>query len=390
MLRLLARCVRPTGWPFHLTSVACNSSCNSSCKPQQKCPDPCDNLAAVLCAPKDLRLEQRPIPEPKYDQVLLKMGPVGVCASDVHYYVDGRIGEFVVKEPMVLGHEAAGVVEKVGCTVTNLKCGDRVAIEPGVSCRLCSFCKEGRYNLCPDVAFCATPPVDGNLVRYYVHAADFCYKLPDHVSLEEGALLEPLSVGVHACRLAGVCPGCKVLVIGAGPVGLLTVAAAKAFGANKIGIADKNDFRLGVAKKICADITFKQCDDDDEAKFVQEVRCGMGGAPHVTIDCSGFESTIRRGILVTRYGGKYVLVGISTDCSCMPIVPVCHEVDVMGCLRYRNCYPIALSLVATGRVDPKPIITHCFKLEESVKAFETAVCGTGNPIKILIHANKIC
>lgn len=155
------------------------------------------------------------------------MDSVGICGSDVHYLAHGRIGDFVLTKPMIIGHEAAGVVAKLGKKVTTLKVGDRVAIEPGVPYRYCDHCKQGRYNLCADMVFCATPPYDGNLTRYYKHAADFCFKLPDHVSMEEGALLEPLSVGVHACRRAGVGLGSKVLILGAGPIGLVTLLVRK-------------------------------------------------------------------------------------------------------------------------------------------------------------------
>ena len=187
--------------------------------------------------------------------VLIRMQEVGICGSDVHYWTKGCIGDFVVKAPMVLGHEASGIVHEVGECVTHLKkgistiikneygirscdlfyyTGDRVAIEPGVPCSLCDFCKNGQYNLCGDVFFCATPPDHGNLCRFYTHAADFCYKLPDHVSLEEGALLEPLSVGVHACRRAGVAIGKTVLICGAGPIGLVCLLTAKAMGASSV------------------------------------------------------------------------------------------------------------------------------------------------------------
>lgn len=150
------------------------------------------------------------------------MDCVGICGSDVHYLVHGRIGDFIVKDKMIIGHEASGVVKKLGKNVKNLSLNDRVAIEPGVSCRQCQFCKTGKYNLCPDMKFCATPPYDGNLRRFYAHAADFCFKLPDHVTMEEGALLEPLSVGVHANRRAQVGLGDKILILGAGPIGELT------------------------------------------------------------------------------------------------------------------------------------------------------------------------
>ncbi len=174
------------------------------------------------------------MPVPKDDQVLLRMACVGICGSDVHYWQHGRIGHFVLTSPMVIGHEAAGVVVSCGKNVKNLVPGDRVAIEPGVPCRTCADCKRGEYNLCKDIFFCATPPDDGNLTRYYTHAADFCHKLPNHVSLEEGALLEPISVAVQACKRAGITLGSKVLITGAGPIGLVTMMVSRAMGASEI------------------------------------------------------------------------------------------------------------------------------------------------------------
>jgi len=205
-----------------------------------------DNLTAILYKTGDIRLEQTDIPEPGNDQVMLKMDSVGICGSDVHYWTHGAIGDFVVKAPMVLGHEAAGIVEKCGKNVKHLQVGDRVAIEPGVPCRLCDYCKQGRYNLCLEMKFCATPPYHGNLCRYYAQDADFCFKLPDNVSLEEGALMEPLSVGVHACRRAGVSLGKSVLICGAGPIGLVNLLTAKAMGADEVVITDISEHRLQV------------------------------------------------------------------------------------------------------------------------------------------------
>ncbi|XP_063139178.1 sorbitol dehydrogenase isoform X2 [Rattus norvegicus] len=179
-------------------------------------------------------LENYPIPELGPNDVLLKMHSVGICGSDVHYWEHGRIGDFVVKKPMVLGHEAAGTVTKVGPMVKHLKPGDRVAIEPGVPREIDEFCKIGRYNLTPSIFFCATPPDDGNLCRFYKHSADFCYKLPDSVTFEEGALIEPLSVGIYACRRGSVSLGNKVLVCGAGPIGIVTLLVAKAMGASQV------------------------------------------------------------------------------------------------------------------------------------------------------------
>nr|XP_045621116.1 sorbitol dehydrogenase-like isoform X1 [Procambarus clarkii] len=343
-----------------------------------------DNLSLVVYAKNDLRLEDRPIPEPGPDEVLLRMAKVGICGSDVSYWTKGAIGHFVVKKPMVLGHESAGVVAKCGKNVTTLKLGDRVAVEPGVPCRICEFCKKGRYNLCPDVYFCATPPDNGNLCRYYTHAADFCHKLPDHVTLEEGALLEPLSVGIHACERAGVTLGSCVLICGAGPIGLVNLLAAKAMGATNVCITDIAENRLKVAKEMGADHTVlvKTSDAEALAKQVKEV---MGDMPDKTIECSGAETSVRLGIFATKSGGVLVLIGHGPDEVKIPVVNAgAREVDIRGVFRYANNYPTSLAMVASGKINVKPLITHRFTLEEAKKAFETARTGEGGAIKVMI------
>nr|QBH74072.1 alcohol dehydrogenase [Isotomurus palustris] len=346
-----------------------------------------DNLTAILYKQGDLRLENRPIPEPKDDEVLLRMSAVGICGSDVHYLTKGRIGDFIVTSPMIIGHEAAGIVAKCGKNVKNLKIGDRVAVEPGVPCRRCDHCKTGQYNLCPDVVFCATPPVHGNLSRYYTHDADYCFKLPDHVSLEEGALLEPLSVGVQACRRAGVTLGSTVLICGAGPIGLVSLLVAKSMGAGKIVIADLAANRLAVAKELGADEVLTVEMSSDAAELAKQVKAKLGGEmPNVTIECSGAESMIKLAILATRSGGCVVLVGLGPAEVTIPVVNAAvREVDIRGVFRYANCYPAALALVASGKVNVKRLITHNFKLEETLEAFETARTGKGGAIKVMIH-----
>ncbi|CAH1407006.1 unnamed protein product [Nezara viridula] len=347
-----------------------------------------DNLTAILYKINDIRLENRPIPEPKDDEVLIKMGSVGICGSDVHYLQNGRIADFIVKEPMIMGHEASGTVVKLGSKVKNLKVGDRVAIEPGVPCRLCSFCKEGRYNLCPDVVFCATPPDHGNLSRYYTHAADFCFKLPDHVSLDEGALLEPLSVGVHACSRAGVTLGSTVLVLGAGPIGLVTTLVAKYMGAKSLICLDIIESRLQIAKNCGADYTLQITPKDDINVVSKKIEETLGEKPGITIDCTGYENTVNIGLKATKNGGTFVLVGMGQDEVKIPLVNACaREIDIRGVFRYCNDYPRALAIVASGKVDVKQLITHRFSLEKTIEAFETAQKGIGNPVKIIIECN---
>ncbi|CAF4261053.1 unnamed protein product, partial [Adineta steineri] len=307
-----------------------------------------ENIALVLHKINDLRLEPFPVSEPKDGEVLIEMQSVGICGSDVHYWKWGGIGDFIVRAPMVLGHESAGKVIKLGPNVKNLKEGDRVTIEPGVPCRRCDFCKTGRYNLCPDVVFLATPPVHGSIARYHTHAADFCVKLPDHVSYEEGAFCEPLSVGVHACRRAGVTIGSKVLITGAGPIGLVSMLAAKAMGADTIIMTDISQSRLDFAKKIGASHVILAA--NDAQKTAQIVIETLGCMPDISIECSGAESSIQTTFYGTKSGGVVVLVGLGRPLASLPIVNAAvREIDIRGVFRYANCYPAALSLIASGR-----------------------------------------
>jgi L-iditol 2-dehydrogenase len=344
-----------------------------------------ENIALILHKIDDLRLEPFPVNEPQDGEVLLEMQSVGICGSDVHYWKRGCIGDFIVRAPMVLGHESSGKVLKVGPNVKNLKEGDRVTIEPGVPCRRCDFCKGGRYNLCPDIVFLATPPVHGSIARYHTHAADFCFKLPDHVSYEEGAFCEPLSVGVHACRRAGVGIGAKVLITGAGPIGLVSMLAAKAMGADSIIMTDISQSRLDFAKQIGA--TYVLLADNDSQVTAKRVVETLGYQPNISIECSGAESSIQTTFYATVSGGVVVLVGLGRPLASLPIVNAAvREIDIRGVFRYANCYPAALSLIASGRIDVKPLITHRYTINESVQAFEMA--ESGQAIKVMIQCGK--
>ncbi|XP_068266238.1 sorbitol dehydrogenase isoform X2 [Nyctibius grandis] len=331
---------------------------------------PGQNLAVVVHRAGDLRLENRPIPEPGPNEVLLRMHSVGICGSDVHYWQHGQIGDFVVKDPMVLGHEASGTVVKVGSGVTHLKPGDRVAIEPGVPREMDEFCKTGRYNLSPTIFFCATPPDDGNLCRYYKHSASYCYKLPDNVTFEEGALIEPLSVGIHACKRAGVTLGSKVFVSGSGPIGLVNVIVAKMMGAAAVVITD---FTIQVKNETPQEVASK-------------VESLLGCMPEITVECTGVQACIQAGIYATRSGGTLVLVGLGPDMVTVPIVNAAvREVDIRGIFRYCNTWPVAIALLASKRINVKPLVTHRFPLEKALEAFETTKRGEG--VKVMLKCD---
>jgi len=343
---------------------------------------PVDNLTCVLHGCEDLRLEQRPIPVPKDDQVLIEMDCVGICGTDIHFWKTGKIGPFTQNRPVVIGHESSGVVCKLGKNVKTLKVGDRVAIEPIEPCRHCDLCKAGQYYMCPELAL----PTEGNLTRYYAHVADMCFKLPDHVTMEEGAILEPLAVGVHACKRAGLSLGSEALILGAGPIGLVTLIAAKAMGASKIIVTDLLESRLTTAKELGATDTVLIKKGMEEKDINAEINKIIPGGPDRAFDCSGVEQTARLGILATRCGGVVTLVGNGPSNVNVPLVDALNkELDIRGCFRYCNDYPAALALVASGSVNVKKLISHHFDIKDTLEAFNTSRNNIGNPIKVMIH-----
>jgi D-xylulose reductase len=287
---------------------------------------------------------------------------------------------------MVLGHESSGIVTAVGDAVKTLKVGDRVAMEPGVPCRRCVRCKEGKYNLCPDMAFAATPPYDGTLAKYYSLPEDFCFKLPENVSLEEGALVEPLSVGVHIVKQGGVVPGSSVVVFGAGPVGLLCMAVARAFGATKIVAVDINAERLEFASKYAATHVVpsqREPVEDAAARIIKEA--GLGSGADIVLDASGAEPAIQTAIHTLRVGGNYVQGGMGKSEITWPIAAMCtKELNVKGSFRYSSGdYQLAVDLITSGRVEVKSLITGKVKFLEAEKAFGDVKAAKG--IKTLIE-----
>jgi L-iditol 2-dehydrogenase len=339
-----------------------------------------ENRAAVLYAPGDLRVEDRAIPEPGPREVLVEIAAVGVCGSDIHYYEHGRIGPFVVRDPMILGHESSGRVVALGPGTSKHAVGDRVTLEPGVPCGNCRECRAGRYNLCRDVRFFATPPIDGAFANYVTIHEDFAFALPESVSDEAGALMEPLSVGVWACQKANVSAGGRVLVTGAGPIGLLAAQCARAFGATEITVTDVNPHRLAIAERTGATRTINVAetplgDSDIEADAL--------------IECSGHPASLKAGIAALRPAGTAVLVGMGPEEE--GVVPLSlvqnRELWLTGTFRYANTYPTAIALAAHGRVELEAIITGHYGLDDAEAALRA---GKEDPtaVKVMVMPAK--
>ncbi|TVU04723.1 hypothetical protein EJB05_47854 [Eragrostis curvula] len=348
-----------------------------------------ENMAAWLVAKNTLKIMPFKLPPLGPHDVRVRMKAVGICGSDVHYLREMRIAHFVVKEPMVIGHECAGVIEEVGAAVTHLSAGDRVALEPGISCWRCRHCRGGRYNLCDDMKFFATPPVHGSLANQVVHPADLCFKLPDNVSLEEGAMCEPLSVGVHACRRAGVGPETgAVLVLGAGPIGLVALLAAKAFGARRVAVVDVDEHRLAVAASLGADAAVRVSPDAaDVGEEVARIQAAIGSEIDVSLDCAGFSKTVATALEATRPGGRVCLVGLGHNEMTVPLTSAAiREVDVVGIFRYKDTWPLCIEFLRSGKVDVKPLITHRFGFSqrEVEEAFEVSARGR-DAIKVMFN-----
>lgn len=317
--------------------------------------------ASVLVRAGELTVETRPVPAPAADQVIVRVNAVGICGSDVHYFHEGRIGDFVVEEPLVLGHEAGGTIVAVGADVDGSRLGERVSIEPQHPCRMCEFCRSGRYNLCPQIEFYATPPIDGAFAEYVAIQGDFAYAVPDSVSDDAAALMEPLSVAIAAVQKAGVRPGSRVLITGAGPIGIVTAQTARAFGATEIVISDPMAERREVALRFGA------------TEAVDPAAGPLGSGYDSFVDASGSPVAVTQGISALKPGGVAVLVGMGADEIALPVSTIQNrELIVTGIFRYANTWPTAIELVASGAVDLDALVTGSFGLAEVREALDSA------------------
>jgi L-iditol 2-dehydrogenase len=331
---------------------------------------------AVLRGVGDVVMENREVPRPGPGEVLVRVSAVGVCGSDTHYFDHGRIGRFVVDQPLVLGHEASGVIVELGPGVTGRQVGQRVSIEPGQPDFTCAECLAGRYNLCPNMRFFATPPIDGAFAELVVVHQAMAHVVPDTVSDEAAALLEPLSVAVWACGKGAVGAGSRVLVTGAGAIGLLCVQVARALGATRIAVSDVNPARLEAASELGAT-------DVIDARTAR--LGGLDWSPTVLLECSGHPAVVAEGIRSLAAAGHAVLVGMGGDELPLPLSYVQeHEIKVTGTFRYANTWPTAIELVASGRVDLDRLVTSRHGLEQAPAAL-AASRQDPSAIKAVVH-----
>jgi D-xylulose reductase len=339
--------------------------------------------ALVLERAGELALREVDLPvAPGPDDVLIDVDTVGICGSDVHYYTHGRIGPFVVNEPMVLGHEAAGIVAKVGARVSHLKPGDRVCMEPGIPDPTSRASKLGVYNVDPSVRFWATPPIHGCLAPQVVHPASFTYRMPDAVSFGEGAMVEPFAIGLQAATRARIKPGDIAFVIGAGPIGIMCALAMLSGGCSTVIISDPLDEKLKIAATYNNIVTVN-AHTGNPRETVDTVTGAWG--VDVLVEASGSPQAFDGLFDLVRPAGAVVFVGMPIDPVPIDIVAAqAREVRIETVFRYANVYDRALNLIASGSVDLKPLISEVFAFDQSIVAFERAAEGRPGDVKLQI------
>ena len=328
------------------------------------------NRKAYLDKEHKLTIKEEKIPSPKADEVLVKIKANGICGSDIHFYREGRLGNFIVEKPYVPGHESSGIIEAIGSKVKGFSIGDPVVIEPGIPCGTCSYCKSGRYNLCPDVTFLSAPPINGTFCDYISIRHDMVFHIPKTLSFEEAAMVEPVAVGVHAVNRARFKNGDTAIILGAGPIGLLTAQAFKAAGGGKVICVDYNEERLALAKKIGIDMVSLPADISIEGTV--DVVFETAGASKATAAAFSY---CRPGGCVVQVGwpgGNIVEMNIATFLD--------KELDYVAVNRYANAYPAAIQWISDEVINVKDLITNHFSLDQISEAFEYS---SKNPDKVV-------
>ena len=343
--------------------------------------------AARLHGPKDFRIDDLSVPKPGPGQVLLQVLSVGVCGSGVHYFLDGGIGDDKVEDPFVIGHEFSACIAALGPGVDGPPVGTRVAVEPAISCGTCEFCLAGHPNLCENILFCSTPPTPGALQEYIVHPAELCFPLPDTVTNDQGAMLEPLGVALHAVRLANLHPGDTVAILGCGPIGLLTLQVVLISGARAAYVTDVVPERLAMASKFGATAAFK-ADEGDPVAWVMEQTHGRG--VDVAFEAAWAAETVAQSAEMARRGGKLMMVGIPREN--VAVFPA-HAVRRKGLTikyvrRMKHTYPRAIAMVRDGLIDVDTVATHRFSLDEVTTAYPLVASYDDGAVKIIIEVSR--
>jgi L-iditol 2-dehydrogenase len=343
--------------------------------------------AARLHGIRDLRLENLPRPIPGPGEVLLKVAAVGVCGSDVHYYVDGRIGDQVVTNPIIMGHEFSAWVAELGAGVGGLEIGQLVTVEPAISCGECELCQQGHPNLCPDVHFCGTPPIDGVFAEYTVMPVENCFPLPEGFGPAEGAMLEPLGIAIHSVDLAHLKPGQAVAVLGAGPIGLLTAAVAKASGASAIYMTEPLAYRRQFALDYVANAALNPYGGTDV--LTEIIRLTGGRGVDVAFEAAGASETPHQAAALARPGSKVIVIGIPSDDTMIFTASIarCKGLTIKLVRRMKHTYPRAIRVVQRGMVDVKSLVTHTFPLERIAEAFETVAAYDDSVLRAMIRVS---
>ncbi|MGC8861961.1 MAG: NAD(P)-dependent alcohol dehydrogenase [Armatimonadota bacterium] len=338
-----------------------------------------------LHAPRDLRMHEEPVPDPGPGEVLVRIKSVGICASDLHYYRDGRIGSTVATTPIVLGHEASGVVERLGPDATGLAPGDRVAIEPAKPCMRCEWCRSGHFNVCPGIPFFGTPPVDGCLREFVTWPARLCLKVPESLSFDEIAMLEPLAIGIYAVELAEPKAYETVVILGAGGIGLSVVAAMKAAGISRVMVSEPLEARRSAALKMGAsEVTIPDSAEVDVDSFT-----GGRGAD-VVVECTGEDDAVRQMARLARILGRLVIVGIpASDTYPFEASDARRkQLSAIFVRRSNQTTERAIELVSKGKIDAAALATHRFPLERTAEAMELALSKSDGVIRAVVAVSE--
>lgn len=345
------------------------------------------NTEAILVTPGSMEIKETAIPIPQKDEILLKVEYVGICGSDIHGFESGPF--IPPKDPNTkigLGHECAGVIAGVGENVTNFKVGDKVTIEPGIPCGKCRFCMEGKYNICPNVDFMATQPnYKGALTNYLTHPASLTYHLPQNMDTMEGALVEPAAVGMHAAIEGKVIPGKKILILGAGCIGLMTLQACKVMGASEIVVVDVIEKRLDKAKELGATEVIHGA-EEDTVKRTKEI-LGDWGAD-IVFETAGSKITASLATKLVMRGGVIMIVGTISEDTPINFLSINREVKIQTAFRYANNYPMTIEAIASGRFDVKSLVTDIYDYDDVQQAFEDSVNRKKDIIKSVIKISE--